>query len=42
MSILEAKGLCKDYGGNNILSDIDFQINAGEFVAVMGQSGGGK
>ena len=42
MSILETKGLCKDYGGNNILSDIDFQINAGEFVAVMGQSGGGK
>ena len=42
MSILEAKGLCKNYGGGNILSDIDFQINVGEFVAVMGQSGGGK
>ena len=42
MSILEAKGLCKSYGGGNILSDIDFQINVGEFVAVMGQSGGGK
>ena len=42
MSILEAKGLCKSYGGGNILSDIDFQIDAGEFVAIMGQSGGGK
>ena len=42
MSILEAKGLCKNYGSNNILSNIDLQINAGEFVAVMGQSGGGK
>ena len=42
MSILEAKGLCKDYGGNNILSDIDLQINAGEFVVIMGQSGCGK
>ena len=42
MSILEAKGLCKNYGGSNILSDIDFQIDIGEFVAVMGQSGGGK
>ena len=42
MSILEAKGLCKNYGGGNILSDIDLQINVGEFVAVMGQSGGGK
>ena len=42
MSILEAKGLCKSYGANNILSNIDLQINAGEFVSVMGQSGGGK
>ena len=42
MSILEAKGLCKNYGEGNILSDIDLQINVGEFVAVMGQSGGGK
>ena len=42
MSILETKGLCKDYGANNILSDVDFQINIGEFVAIMGQSGCGK
>ena len=42
MSILETKGLCKDYGANNILSDVDFQISTGEFVAIMGQSGCGK
>ena len=42
MSILETKGLCKDYGGNNILSDVDFQIDIGEFIAIMGQSGCGK
>ena len=42
MSILETKGLCKNYGANNILSNIDLQINIGEFVAIMGQSGGGK
>ena len=42
MSILETKDLCKNYGANNILSDINLQINIGEFVAVMGQSGGGK
>ena len=42
MSILEAKSLCKNYGGGNILSDIDLQVGVGEFVAVMGQSGGGK
>ena len=42
MGILETKALCKNYGANNILSDIDLQINIGEFVAVMGQSGCGK
>lgn len=42
MSILEAKSLCKDYGGNNVLSDIDLQIGTGEFVVIMGQSGCGK
>ena len=42
MSILETKDLCKNYGANKILSDIDLQINIGEFVAIMGQSGGGK
>ena len=42
MSILETKGLCKNYGGGNIISDVDFQTNVGEFVAIMGQSGCGK
>lgn len=42
MSILEAKGLCKTYGSTNILSDMNLQIEKGEFVAIMGQSGGGK
>lgn len=42
MSILEAKGLCKSYGSNTVLSDVDLRIDTGEFVAVMGQSGCGK
>lgn len=42
MSILEINGLCKNYGSSNILSDINLQINKGEFVAIMGQSGCGK
>ena len=42
MGILEAKGLCKNYGENNILSDINLQVNKGEFIAIMGQSGCGK
>lgn len=39
---LEVKGLCKSFDGNRVLNDIDFQIESGEFVAVMGQSGCGK
>lgn len=42
MSVLETKGLCKNYDTNNILSDIDLKLNKGEFIAVMGQSGCGK
>ena len=42
MSILETKGLCKSFGASNVLSDIDLQINKGEYVAIMGQSGCGK
>lgn len=42
MSVLETKGLCKNYDSNNILSDIDLKLDKGEFIAVMGQSGCGK
>ncbi len=42
MSILETKGLCKSYGSNSVLSDVDFRIDKGEFIAIMGQSGCGK
>lgn len=42
MSILEIKGLCKSYGSNNVLSDVDLRIDNGEFIAIMGQSGCGK
>ena len=42
MSILETKGLCKNFGTSNVLSDIDLRINKGEYIAIMGQSGCGK
>lgn len=42
MSILETKGLCKSYGLNSVLSEVDFRIDNGEFIAIMGQSGCGK
>ena len=40
--MIRVSGLCKKYGENDILKDIDFHIGKGEFTAIMGQSGCGK
>lgn len=44
--ILEVKNLCKTYiinkRQNNVLRNINFNMNEGEFIAVMGPSGSGK
>lgn len=41
-TILQAKGLYKEFEGTEILKGIDITVKKGEFVAVMGQSGSGK
>jgi putative ABC transport system ATP-binding protein len=44
--ILEAKNVCKQYGSGaaqvEALRRVDIQVEAGEFLAIMGQSGSGK
>ncbi|MGZ3476140.1 MAG: amino acid ABC transporter ATP-binding protein, partial [Polyangiales bacterium] len=42
MSLVDIKGLKKTYGDRTILSDIDLAIEAGETIALLGPSGGGK
>ena len=46
MSYIKAEGLSKQYDdGNTIvmaIQDIDFKVEAGEFVSIMGESGAGK
>lgn len=39
---IAVRGLCKSFDESSVLNDISFQIEKGEFVAVMGQSGCGK
>ena len=42
MPIVEVKGLCKAFGDNQVLNNLDFQIEKGEVVTLIGPSGGGK
>lgn len=39
---LECRSLCKSYGKRVVLQHLDFQLAAGECVAIMGDSGVGK
>lgn len=41
-TILEVKNLCKSFEDTQVLNDINFKVNEGEFIAIMGQSGSGK
>ncbi|WP_245413385.1 sugar ABC transporter ATP-binding protein [Mangrovicella endophytica] len=42
MSLLEARGIEKGFGGNPVLRGIDFSVRAGEIVGLLGENGAGK
>ncbi len=41
-ALLQARALRKSYGSTEALADAEFEITAGEVVAIMGPSGSGK
>jgi putative ABC transport system ATP-binding protein len=41
-TILEVEDLCKSFDDTSVLNNINFKVEKGEFVAIMGQSGSGK
>ncbi len=40
--IVQIKGLYFDYNGQEVLRDINFTVNHGDFVSIIGPNGGGK
>lgn len=41
-AILEMRGICKTFPGVKALTNVDFQLRAGEIHALMGENGAGK
>lgn len=40
--LLEARGISKQFGGVEVLSDVDLDLHAGEIHALLGENGAGK
>lgn len=39
---LEMKGICKSFGANLVLDNVDFQAHGGNITALLGENGAGK
>ena len=42
MAILECKDLSFSYEGKRVLEDVDFSMNAGDYLCIVGENGSGK
>lgn len=41
-NLIEARGISKQFGGVEVLSDVDLDLHAGEIHALLGENGAGK
>lgn len=39
---LEMLGICKSFGANDVLKQVDFSLSGGEICALLGENGAGK
>ena len=42
MALLEVKGIKKSFGKTNVLKGIDFELEKGQVLSIIGSSGSGK
>lgn len=42
MALLTCRGLCLGYEGKEILHDLNFEVNAGDYLCIVGENGSGK
>jgi polar amino acid transport system ATP-binding protein len=40
--VLDARGICKRFGGHDVLRDVDVSVRAGQCLVLIGPSGAGK
>ncbi len=42
MALIEAYGVCLGYEGTDVVTDLDFKVNRGDYLSVVGENGSGK